>query len=82
MIAQTKPHTFNHFEKIPIMGFLKHFQLACDTNRVHGGSAMWLFQILMDETVSAVPNACLRADGTGKKNSQLPSGKTMYFSTY
>lgn len=67
MTAQMKPHPFNPFDPISIIGFLRNFKLACDTNGVYKDLVMWLFHFLMNETTSAVLNARLSADGIGKK---------------
>lgn len=57
MTAETMPHKFNHFDSISIIGFLKNFKLACHTNGMHEGAAMWLFHFFINKTVSTVQNA-------------------------
>lgn len=40
MAAQANRHTFDPFELISVVGFLKHFLLACNTNGIHKEAAM------------------------------------------
>lgn len=42
MTAQIKPRTLDLFDPISSTGFLCNLKLACDTNRIHEGEAMWL----------------------------------------
>lgn len=81
MSAQMKPHSFGPCDPISVTGFLKSFELACDTNRVHEGTAVCLFHLFMNKTASAVLNAHLSAERSDKKNSRLVSGKTKDFPT-
>lgn len=40
MIAHMKPHTLNPSNTISIIGFLKKFELVCDSNSVHKDAAV------------------------------------------
>lgn len=80
--AQMKPRTFNLFDPISIIEFVKNFELASDTNEVHECAAMSLFDFLMNKTASAVLNAQISAEHTDKQHSQPASGKTRYFTSY
>lgn len=49
--AQMKPHTFDLFDPISIIGFVCKFKLACDNNKNHEGIAIWLFYLFMEKSV-------------------------------
>lgn len=80
--AQMKPHTFHPFGLMSIIGLLKNFELAWDTNEVHKDATRWLSNFFMNKTASIVLGARLSAERTEKKNSRPASGKTRFFSTY
>lgn len=73
MTAQTKSHTFNHFDSISINKLLTDLRLNCGTISVHKVAAMGLFQFLMNNTASTVLSARLSFEGAGKK--EHPFGK-------
>lgn len=68
--AQIKPHTFNSFDPMSIIGFLKNFKLACDTDGVHEGASMWLLHFVVNKTASAVVNTRLSAEHTDERHSR------------
>lgn len=45
--AQMKTHTFDPFNLISSMRFFCSFKIACDTNEIHDGAAMWIFHFYM-----------------------------------
>lgn len=49
--------TFGFAERITILSFLNNFRLACDSNRVHQDTAMWLLNQFLKKPASAVQNA-------------------------
>lgn len=67
MVTQKKFCTFNHFDSVSTIGFRENFRLAWDSNAVYEGVTIRLFHFFMNKTTSPVLNACLRAEGTGKK---------------
>lgn len=44
---QRKVYFFGASNSISIIGFLTTFKLACDTNNIHEGAAMWVVNYLL-----------------------------------
>lgn len=82
MTSERKPHTFHHFDLISIIGFLKRFTFACNTNREREEATMCLFHISVNKNASAVLNASLNLDGSGEKRIQSGTGKMRDFAAY
>lgn len=78
--AQENAHTFHQSDPVSSFHFLKFYKLACDTNGVHEGTAMWLFYSSIDKIKSAVLIA--RFSDDGKKYSQSARSKKRNFTTY
>lgn len=57
MTNQIKSYIVDPFDPILILGFLKNFKLAYDTNSIHEGATVWLSYFLMNKSASAVLNA-------------------------
>lgn len=81
MTTQMKSHIFSPFQPISIVRFLRNFKLACETNGVHEGSPIWLFNFFMKNSSSAVLNT--RSASSQKTQIwNLSAGKTITLSTY
>lgn len=79
MTAQMKTYAFIPFDPILIIGFLKNSKLACDTNGVSEGAAMWLFHLFMIKTESDLLNAWHNAHGTNMKYCRSTYGIVRFF---
>lgn len=55
--VQMKTNIFDSFDPISIISFLSAFKLACDTNGVHEGAAMWLLHFFMKKPAAAALNS-------------------------
>lgn len=53
MTARMKPHTFDPFDLVSIIGFMCKFKLECDSNRIHERVALWLFHFFMQKSTSS-----------------------------
>lgn len=69
--------TFDPVEPITILSFLDYFELACNTNGGHEGTATWLFHLFMKNPASAVLNACT-CPKPKKKRRQIEGTITTY----
>lgn len=76
LTGQIKPHVFNPFDSILIIGMLKIFKLGCYFKGVHEAAAMQLFHFVTNSSASAVLNARLSAERTVKKRSRSTGAKT------
>lgn len=77
-----KPHTFNLFNPISIIGLLNSFKVAFYTNGIHEGEDMCLLIFFISETAFAVLNPRLRVGFTYKKHSRSACERTKNFNTY
>lgn len=75
MTVRIKDGTFESFNAILAIRFLKSFPLACNKNGVHKGAAVRLFHFFKIYTASAVINARLSAERTEKIKGGLAGGK-------
>lgn len=57
-----KAHDFDPKESISIIGFLAPFKLACNTNRIHEGSAIWALPHYVHETIANALNSGMCAE--------------------
>lgn len=48
---QMKVHLFEPKNPIPIIGFLATIKIACDTNRIYVGAALWVLSLFIKETI-------------------------------
>lgn len=63
--AHLKSLNFDGFDPISI-SFLPAFQIACDTNGIHEGAAMWLFHFFVRNMASAALSDCTYISGFGR----------------
>jgi len=76
MEVQLKSQIFDPMDPITILSFLPAFKTACDSNGIHEGAAMWLFQFFVKKTAKAALSArttTVSASGGKTKASQLTS---------
>jgi len=65
MDVQMKSQIFDPVDPITILSFLPAFKTACDSNGIHEGAAMWLFQYFVKKTTKAAIVARTTAGSTG-----------------
>lgn len=53
MNVQMKSACFRPSDPISVLSFLHNFKMACDSNGIHEGAAMWLFQYFIKEPAKA-----------------------------
>lgn len=82
MAAKIKPHSFNLFHTISIIGFVKNPTIACSMNGVYKGAAMLLFYFLIAKTGFTVLNERLSAEDTETKHSRSTTSKIGYCTTH
>lgn len=82
MTAQIEPHNINLFDPISITGYLKKFKLACSTNGVHKGAAVWMFLFFIEKNASERLNARLVQSAPSKKYSRSATKTIKYFTVY
>ena len=63
--AADKTLKFSGKKPLRILEFLWKFKFACDTNGVHEGMAIWLFQYFLDGSVHSAVTSRLRANVRG-----------------
>lgn len=81
MTGQMKPHTFDPFDPILIIGSLRNIKLACDTNGIHECAAIWLLHFFMKTSVSSALHSRLASNQ--KARTRVSSrAKTTTLSTY
>lgn len=61
MDVQLKCSIFNRSDAISIPAFIHNFRTVCDSNRVYGAVAMWLFLHIMKERNKAALSDRIRA---------------------
>lgn len=59
MKAQMKPHNFEPFHPISIIGFLSNFKLACDTSGIHILAPIRLFLFFLKKSAFSTQHAWL-----------------------
>lgn len=79
--AQMKAHISGPFNPISITAFLYKFKLACDTNGIREGAAIWISNFFKKKPALAVPNTGL-ADMHKAQTGKTSTGKTTTLSTY
>lgn len=74
LTIQMKSQTFDAETSIKMLRSLSNFKLACHTNSVHEGAAMWILDPFMKKPASAVLNAwiCLKM-----KKKRCQAGRTL-----
>lgn len=81
--TQMKPHTFDPFDTISIIGFLFNFQLACDTDGIHEGAAIKLFHFFMKKSASSALHTKLTSKNSrNDKTHALSGGNATQLTTY
>lgn len=81
MTVQIQSYIFEPFEPTSIIWFLSNFKLACDTNGIHEGAAVWLFNFFIKKSVSTVLNTRLASKHTA--HTRMPfTEKTTSIMTY
>ena len=71
MDIQLRGINFNGSDPVSIINFLSTFQTACNTNGVHEGAAMWIFQFFLKDAAKALVKS--RTTATKKKRRKSSS---------
>lgn len=70
--SQMKAHFFDPKDPISIIGFLATFKLACDTNKIHEGVAMWVLSHYLKDTLANALNSRMCAED---RSASLPASE-------
>jgi len=80
MNVQLQSQKFDGTDPVTVINFLDAFQTACDTNGIHEGAAMWLFQFFLKNPAQATVKARLAADSPRKKKHRIGSSSRRHLS--